>query len=396
MSLISSDHFYMNNIDQSLLSYSHEVDKEREDLVDDLSYIDSGMIDNINDSTQEDQNSSANEKVQQILSDCHICMSLTGFLPKDIEKLVTISSSAFNLSRKGRRIVATTLDMVVMLLQYLRCYPRFERGAFLFNLKPSTYENYIKTALEALYRLYEEEFIINPARHSDLPKIPDFKNASYVVDATVQVIYMPVGPFTASKLYFSGKHYFYCLKSQVICDGLGAALHISTSYPGSKHDMAIFKETYEKFKTEIISVHPKQGTKILADKGYISQEYEGILLTPFKGDPMYLTRDQNKYNKKLSSARVIVEQFFGRMKNKFCMIREEFRGNREDYYKYFIICAALTNFDIRECNNPLHEEDSLFYQRLIANQVYFYKEKYERHLELRRQQRERRLGKYTS
>lgn len=33
---------------------------------------------------------------------------------------------------------------------------------FLFNLNLSTYENYVKKAIDALYRLYEEEFIINP------------------------------------------------------------------------------------------------------------------------------------------------------------------------------------------------------------------------------------------
>ena len=174
---------------------------------------------------------------------------------------------------------------------------------------------------------------------------------------------------------------------------MGAALDVIAGIPGSQHDMNVFKKNYKSFNERIISNHPNTGSMILADKGYISNEYESILITPFKGKPSNLDDFENDFNSKLASAREVVERFFGRMKSKFSIMNQLYRGDRDDYHKYFSICAALTNFDIRQCDNPLTKDDSEFYQRLVTNMIYIEKKRYERNLEIRKEQRIRRLGK---
>ena len=53
--------------------------------------------------------------------------------------------------------------------------------------------------------------------------------------------------------------------------------------------------------------------------------------------------------------RPIVEQFFGRMKKLFAVLRNTFRLDEEMFDLYFDICVCLTNIDV--AYHPLTEED---------------------------------------
>lgn len=269
------------------------------------------------------------------------------------------------------------VDLIVILLNYLRCYPRFERGAFTFNLKISTYEKYVKTSFVAVKDFFYQRFVTNPAEHLDLPISETYPDAPYGVDATVQKIYTPIVQFVMAKQFFSGKHYRYCIKSQMICDSFGSALHVASGYVGSMHDMQIFRQNIQSFQDEIVSTHPDAGTKILTDKGYISNEFSSLLTTPVKGLPYDLSPEENEHNQKLASARVVVERFFGKLKIKFYIMKNDFRGDRDEYSNYFKLCIALTKIEIRQCGNPLSQDDSNFYERWIANLIYIEKQNYE-------------------
>lgn len=113
--------------------------------------------------------------------------------------------------------------------------------------------------------MFTNEFITVPSEHCGIPFFVEFPDASYIVDVTVQKIYTPQGQFVNTKLYFSGKQYCYCLKSQVIFDAMGAALDVFSGIPGATHDMQVFKDTFKSFNDRVISVHPDDGPKILAD-----------------------------------------------------------------------------------------------------------------------------------
>ena len=163
------------------------------------------------------------------------------------------------------------------------------------------------------------------------------------------------------------------MKSQVICNTKGLAVDIVTGISGSVHDMIIFHENYSDFKKRILDIHSHAGPKILADKGYQSHEYENILITPTKGNPMGLTPEKNEMNAKISSVRVLVENYFWRLKNKFEIMSSRFRNERESYKIFFKICCSLVNFDIKECGNVLRAEDGEHYIRLMTQQIYLEK-----------------------
>ena len=132
----------------------------------------------------------------------------------------------------------------------------------------------------------------------------NFPDCAYIVDATVQEINKPFIGFDKAKEYFSGKHYIYCLKSQVVVNVKGLAVFVATSIKGATHDKLVF-DTCLKDLQKIFALHPGKEPKVLADKGYIDANSE-ILVTPFKGNSALLTREQLTFNKKLGEERIII------------------------------------------------------------------------------------------
>ena len=88
---------------------------------------------------------------------------------------------------------------------------------------------------------------------------------------------------------------------------------------------------------------------------------------------MNLSPDQNEENALISRSRIIVENFFGRLKNKFSIMSDKYRSSRDKYETFFKICSALVNFDIMECGNLLHEDDGDYYIRLLTQQIFIEK-----------------------
>jgi hypothetical protein len=62
---------------------------------------------------------------------------------------------------------------------------------------------------------------------------------------------------------------------------------------------------------------------------------------------------------------VIIENYFGKLQEKFRNMTQPFRSEREIFSFYFKICHALTNFYIVYCQFALPEEDQELYIGLI-------------------------------
>jgi hypothetical protein len=106
--------------------------------------------------------------------------------------------------------------------------------------------------------------------------------------------------------------------------------------PGSAHDMRLFKD-HQHYLSALIMLHEGEPTTVLADKGYIGEVDEPAipLVTPKKkpgGLP--LDRMQARYNRDLSSARVIIENYFGRLQAKFHTMARRW-SHDIDYYPTF-------------------------------------------------------------
>jgi hypothetical protein len=94
------------------------------------------------------------------------------------------------------------------------------------------------------------------------------------LDATVQKRGRSAGEFAETKLFSSGKHHIYCLKSQVATNRERISIHVAASVPGSVHDMRRFKN-HQNHLSAFIMLYEGGPTKILADKGHLN---EGCLI----------------------------------------------------------------------------------------------------------------------
>jgi hypothetical protein len=96
-------------------------------------------------------------------------------------------------------------------------------------------------------------------------------------------------------------------------------------------------------------LHEGGPTKILADKGYIGEVNDPaiMLVTPKKkSGGLPLDRMQARYNLDLSSARVIIENYFGRLQARFHNMVRRWSHDITYYPTISEICCALVNFDL--------------------------------------------------
>jgi hypothetical protein len=148
-------------------------------------------------------------------------------------------------------------------------------------------------------------------------------------------------------------------------------MHVVAGVPGAKHDLALFREHAEELGT-LVDSRPREPTAILADKGYIG--YHGPphleLITPHnqprRGN---LTKEQRSDNKRLASARVVAENFFGRLSLKFHIMVRRWGFDDDFYPVLFDICGALVNFDIRRGHGgPFHADDGIKYGQILTHE----------------------------
>lgn len=195
-----------------------------------------------------------------------------------------------------------------------------------------------------------------------------FPQCIVAVDGSVQRIPRPK---VNQESFYSGKHHFHCLKMQVAVGPQGLAVDIKGPFKGRVHDFTIFQQTDTKNKiinernNYVLYNNPQNNlgpVSALFDKGYIG--VENIL--PQSVLPIKKPRNQNftpaqlNYNQKVSFDRIIVERWFGRLKTLWGIMFVPFPLKHEKYIKYYMMCAALTNFHIYQhpltANDPVDPE----------------------------------------
>jgi hypothetical protein len=110
-------------------------------------------------------------------------------------------------------------------------------------------------------------------------------------------------------------YHIYCLKSKVVTNQEKIAIQVVVDVSGSVHDMGLFKN-YQHHLSALIMLHEGEPTEILADKGYIGEVDDSVITLVTlreKSGGLPLDRMQARYNRDLGSARVIIENDFGRL-----------------------------------------------------------------------------------
>lgn len=133
---------------------------------------------------------------------------------------------------------------------------------------------------------------------------------------------------------------------QAVCDHRGIFTSYVIGWPGSVHDSKIFWHSD-------ISVHHRQlfasHEYLLADAGYAITSY---CITPFR-EP--LIRQQQKFNSKVVKVRRIIEQAFGRLKNRWPILKELRAKNKRMICDVIETCFILYNF-LELCADNWEEE----------------------------------------
>jgi hypothetical protein len=117
---------------------------------------------------------------------------------------------------------------------------------------------------------------------------------------------------------------------------------------GPVHDREVFRKTLNDLY-RLLEDYPSEPTKILADKGYIG--FNGsplvkLVTTHKKPLHKFLSGAQVMSNRRLSSARVVIENYFGRPATRFHIMVRRWGFDDAFYPIVFGICCALANYDI--------------------------------------------------
>jgi hypothetical protein len=296
--------------------------------------------------------------------------AMCGFAPAEFDQLRDQLEPVLAVPQRGRARVIGAIDSLFLLLHWLRTGNSFRMIAAGFNLRQETlYKRIIEVVrvIEApLTARYLEE-MGNAPLHGD----EDFPGCGLVVDATVQNRGRPAGQWADVARYFSGKHRLYCLKSQVVVNRSGFAVLVHAGVPGSRHDMALFRETLPDVE-RLARAHPGEPCDILADKGYIGEiESQCVrLVRPVRQPPNgYLSQEEVRHNRRLSHHRVIVENFFGRLCARFHIMVRRWAFGEQLYPAVFRICCAFVNLDMLRPGGALRAGDGIFYRKALTRAI---------------------------
>lgn len=283
---------------------------------------------------------------------------------------------------RGRRSRFGAFDAFAITLNQVKHFGKWEISALHFKLKTATLQRMVKKVLflvrEPLLEQYFPKEVSMIDLRQDGNQFRNFPEAKFVADVTFQPCYRPKAKFEESKFYFSGKHHRYGLKVHSLHLPNGICVYKSNHEGGSVHDFSILSKPNSLAEHRHLcrktdgdltledagdfkEAHPNQWC-VLLDRGYMGAlEFLRAVLPKRKPPGGTLTASEVARNKRISQDRIIVENFYGRMKQLWGVTREVYRWNHEDYDAISDVCFALTNFHISL--HPLRQDDIDFYKR---------------------------------
>ncbi|ETV78023.1 hypothetical protein H257_08240 [Aphanomyces astaci] len=239
----------------------------------------------------------------------------------------------------------TARDLLLMLLTSHKHCGAWDVVAAMFKQKVATFEKRVMKFLMVLY---------------------PFVMRKYVTAQTN----VPSGSYAEKKLFYSGRHHLYGHKVEASVFPNGFAINCTSYYKGSVSDKTIFdenldfhaanlcKEATDMDLADADGLGPDRELRwaVLVDKGYQGAQRNVRAVLQLK-KPMggILTFEELRRNDRIASDRVIVENFFGRLKTLWGVCSDTYRWNRKTYDVVFQTCMAFTNAHVRF--HPLRAED---------------------------------------
>jgi hypothetical protein len=183
--------------------------------------------------------------------------------------------------------------------------------------------------------------------HSGFKDIGGFNNVIGAIDGTH--IILGIAPLKQPEIYWNRKKK-YSIQCQGIVDYRGIFIDYEIGWPGSVHDAKVYRNSffYQNFSTLI-----KGWDYLLGDSAY---PLSNFLIKPFTNTQNNL---QIQFNVTHSLHRVVVENAFSRLKNRFCCLKELNVKKISTAVCLTECCIILHNFlEINNDNWEIDEEDS--------------------------------------
>ncbi|KAE9161320.1 hypothetical protein PF002_g32403 [Phytophthora fragariae] len=241
---------------------------------------------------------------------------------------------------------------------------------FLAAVGPYLYEEYVDS-LNASMAMSKMALSGKSFKH--------FPCARYATDVTFQQANCPAGTHSEAITYYSGKHHLYGYKVEISVLPTGLAINCSPHVKGSVSDITIFRDN-DAFHLNALKKRPDEmhleddgpftveyprDWAVLTDKGYQGLRSDFRAIHPkcqTRLNPLPLEETRN--NDRISHDRVIVENYFGRMKMLWGVCSDKWRWDEGAYDLFFRVCLALTNAHVRLRHLRAEEGDD--YQRYDA------------------------------
>ncbi|MGH0148826.1 UNVERIFIED_CONTAM: hypothetical protein FKN15_013494, partial [Acipenser sinensis] len=152
--------------------------------------------------------------------------------------------------------------------------------------------------------------------------------------------------------YYNRKH-FYSVNLTAFCDNTAPFVHVNVGHPGSWHDARVYR------MTEVARVLQEDSQSLLPDSMHIigdaAYPLSPHLLTPFR-DNGHLTQQQKRFNKKLSSARMVIERALGLLKNRFRILKGLHMHDIQNISTAVTACCVLHNICLETLEDLEFEE----------------------------------------
>ncbi|ETW06324.1 hypothetical protein H310_02608 [Aphanomyces invadans] len=307
---------------------------------------------------------------------------------------------------RGARNGVSTVDAFFMMLTVLKHYQSWEKHAVDFNIRAPTFQKLMKKTMATVEPQLFNVFVRVPTMTSLRENNATFSSypyALYATDVKFQPCERPSGRFNEKKEFFSGKHKLYGLKIEASVSPEGYCVDLSDHHPGATADISIFRkrlpvhqDTLLKTENEMLVTDNgelwntyQSMWAVLVDKGYygLSKELRAIHPTKERRNE-HLELSEVERNKNISSDRVIVENFFGRVCMLWKVSYATFVWGHDMYSMIQRLTFALTNFHVSLL--PLRDGDAAWYRSVLARYEHMAYENGKKKAEIQRRARIRR------
>lgn len=248
----------------------------------------------------------------------------------------------------GRKYNLALRERLLMTLLWLKLYLNTDVLGWLFGVDKGTVSRNVRNLLPTLQALGEATlgWATPPQRGQTknwAQALAAYPDLFAIVDATEQPVRRS-GDADTQRAHYSGKKKRHTRKTQIIVNEHGVIRDVSTSTPGSVHDL-------EHFRQSGAAAHIPATIGVLGDAGYQGLHQElpdhsvGTAHKARRNHP--LTQGEKDINREFSSTRIIVENTLGEIKH-FKILAERFRHQIDLYDAVFRAVIAIVNPRIKQ------------------------------------------------